>query len=186
MKKKLFLLLALSAVLPASALEQREFHNADKSKSFTGEAIAYNAKTETVTVLREGGGELTFKLSLLSEDDQAYIQKHSVKLATAGSVRIEMKEYEEERQKTRTDDMRSAITPTGFAVTVINDGDSPLHKVEVDYTIYFLKDSEDGDGRITEKTGTLNLYSIYPGNSYTDRSGTVSLERYSRSTTGGG
>lgn len=186
MKMKLLLSLLLLGALPAFSLEERTFHSADKSKSFVGEATAYSSATDTVTVQREGGKELTFKLSLLCEEDQAYIRENSVVLTAAGNVRVEMKEYEGDRQTNRTDTTRLAVTPTGFIVTVANAAKEPLEDVTADYTIYYRKGSESGDSKLHESTGTMDLYTIYPRNRFSDRTGTVNLERFTRSKSGGG
>lgn len=186
MKMKIFLSLLFLTALPALSLEERTFHSADKSKSFVGEATAYSAKTDTVTVQREGGKELTFKLSLLCEDDQAYIRENSVILAAAGNVRVEMKEFEGDRQTNKTDTSRLAVTPTGFIVTVANAAEEPLEDVTADYTIYYRKGSESGDAKLHESTGSMDLYTIYPRNRFSDRTGTVNLERFTRSKSGGG
>jgi hypothetical protein len=186
MKMKHLLSICLLAVLPVSALEERTFHSADKSKSFVGEAIDYNSKTDTVTVRRGNGTEIKFKVSLLSEEDQTYIRENGVALAAAGATRVVLEKYENERQSSRTDITRSAITPTGYNVTVTNGSGEVMEDVSANYTIYYRKGSESGKGRLTEKTGVLDLYTIYPQKRSAGQTGTVSLERYSRSKAGGG
>lgn len=186
MKAKFLITICLLAALPASAFEERTFHSADKSKSFVGEAVGYNSKTDTVTVRRSGGAELNFKVSLLSEEDQSYIRENGAALAASGATSVTLKEVEGERQTTRTDTTRTVVTPTGFYVTVKNGSDEVMENVTADYTIYYRKGSESGKGKITESTGSIDLYSIYPKKASSDQTGTVSLERYSRSKAGGG
>ena len=174
------------AVLPASALEERTFHNADKTKSFVGEAVGYNSKSDIVTVRRSNGAEIRFKVSLLSEDDREYIRENGVALAVGDATVVTLKEFENEQQRTSTEIVRSAVTPTGYSVTVKNGSAELMEDVTADYTIYYRKGSETGKGSITESTGTLDLYSIYPRKTSSDFTGTVSLERMTRSKSGGG
>ncbi|MGJ8726538.1 MAG: hypothetical protein ACSHYB_18480 [Roseibacillus sp.] len=178
--------LCLLAVLPASALEERTFHSADKSKSFVGEAIGYSSKSDTVTVLRDNGSEVKFKVSLLCEEDQTYIRENGVVLAAASATTVQLKEFEGERQSTRSDTMRSAVTPTGYTINVLNGSGEVMEDVTANYTIYYRKGTNSGKGKITEKTGSLDLYTIYPKKRSEGFSSTVSLERVSTSKSGGG
>lgn len=186
MKMKLCLTASLFALLPLSAFEERTFYSADKSKSFVGEAVNYQSKTDTVTVRRGNGSEIKFKVSLLSEEDQEYIRANGTALAAAGATRVELEKFENERQSSRTEITRTSVVPTGYGVTVVNGSSEVMEDVSANYTIYFRKGSENGKGRITEKTGSIDLYTIYPKKRSGGRTGTVSLERYSRSKSGGG
>lgn len=186
MKMKHLLSVCFLATLPAFALEERTFHSADKSKSFVGEAIDFNSKTDTVTVRRGNGSELKFKLSLLSAEDQAYVRENGVALAATGATRVVLEKYEGDRQSSRTEDSRSAVTPAGYNVTVVNGSGEVMEDVTANYTIYYRKGSESGKGKVTEKTGSVDLYTIYPTKRSASQTGTVSLERYSRSKSGGG
>lgn len=186
MKLRYLISIGLLAVLPASALEQRTFQNADKSKSFEGKAVGYNSKTDTVTVRRTGGSEINFKVSLLSDDDQTYIRENAVALATSSSTVVQVEEFKGERQSTNTEVVRSAVTPTGFNITVVNGSGEIMEDVVADYTIYYRKGAEEGKGTITESTGTMDLYTIYPKKRSSAQTGTVSLERMTRSKSGGG
>lgn len=178
--------LYLLASLPMSALEERTFHSADRSKSFVGEAVDYNSHSDTVTVRRANGSEVKFKLSLLCEEDQTYVRTNGVVLAASGATRVELEQYKDERQSSRTENTRSSVVPTGFHVIVTNESSELMEDVSAKYTLYYRKGTESGKAPISEKSGTLDLYNIYPKMRSAGMTGTVSLERYSRTKAGGG
>lgn len=70
--KSLFLL--LGALVLAGPCPGRTWTSANGDKQFTADFVSSEA--ETITVLRNGK-KVTFKISLLSEDDQAWIESEA-------------------------------------------------------------------------------------------------------------
>jgi hypothetical protein len=75
MRKRFLTLLPISA-MGIFCAEAREFHNVDKTQSFTAEVTEFDKQSELVTVQRDDGEVLTFELSVLWEDDRTYVREN--------------------------------------------------------------------------------------------------------------
>ena len=82
------LLIALAGFgFAIGSLHARTWKSADGSKSFEAELI--EAKDGLVTVKTSRGKKMTFKESVLSADDQAYIKEESERLAKEAEAKAE-------------------------------------------------------------------------------------------------
>ena len=77
--KRTILMTIASLALVGSGLA-RTWSNADGSKTFEGEFVLCDGTSVTV---KRGIKEITFKLELLSEDDQKWAKAEAVKIAAA-------------------------------------------------------------------------------------------------------
>jgi cell wall-associated NlpC family hydrolase len=84
MKRSIPLLsLLLSITTPTFGEETRKFTSADGAKTFEGVLTDYDEARGTVEVKRAGLGPMKFALTMLSEEDQAYIKQQAAALAAA-------------------------------------------------------------------------------------------------------
>ncbi|BDS05160.1 hypothetical protein NT6N_02000 [Oceaniferula spumae] len=155
-------LLALIALgLPCSALEQRRFQNADKTKSFQATLVDYNEAGKTVTVTLENGKTSKFSIDLLSPEDQKYVEAQSDVLAVSRSIEVTFTETKGETTRTKSGLVRSSTTPTHYKIMVYNRSDKVVENLKVNYSYYYCLGSSSATGpRHTPqvKTGTL----VYP------------------------
>lgn len=162
--KWLSLMAIVSLTLPSGALEDREFHSADKKQSFTAALLDYNPSKKSVTVVMKGGGEKIFSLDLLSKEDQAYVKANADVLEVAREVRVTFKEVKGETTRTKKGLIRRRSTPTGYAISVSNRSDRILKNVKVKYSFYYCVGSSSATGaRHTPKvkTGTLDYPKMF-------------------------
>ncbi len=131
------MLALVSLALPSAALEQRAFHNADKSQSFYGLLTGYNTDKKTVTVRLKNGREKRFHLKLLSADDQKYVLENRDVLAVNKGVRVSFKEIKGKSTRTKEGLIRTSTVPTHFEVTVYNRTKTPIEDLELRYSYYY-------------------------------------------------
>ncbi len=169
----------LALALPSQALELRTFYDQGKTKSFDATLTAYDAKKKSVTVKNAKGKAMSFSLSVLSDECQAYVLSKQDLLEVAKNVRLKFKE---EKTKDGKDTSR-----VGFAIEVYNRGKVSIEDVTLNYTIYY----DEGDlkkGGMVRKTkeGTLSTGKIYDGDTLTVNTETVYLVRKVQPPVGGG
>lgn len=70
--------------------QSRTWTSADGSKTFEGDFISANDTTVTV---KRGIKQMTFKLSLLSEEDQKWAKAENQRIATAAANQIAAEEF---------------------------------------------------------------------------------------------
>ena len=78
MKFKTLLTLGLCATMGVGLAAERTWTSADGSQTFEGEFQSYDEDTKKVTVLKNGKA-MTFGLSIISEDDQAWVKQQPSK-----------------------------------------------------------------------------------------------------------
>ena len=187
MKKALLTLISCAALgLPALALEKRTFTSADGSKKFEALLTGYDPAKGTITVRKSGTKTLTFKLSLLSEEDIAYVKKNGNALVAAKSIRVDFDLWKEKPVTTRTDTERTKTTPAGYTVDLRNWSKKDVKNVKVRYTIFHRKDAENGPGSVAQTTGTLDIPTVFAGSGNPYKTKPINLVRYSREKSGGG
>ena len=187
MKRTLIILLGCAALaLPASALEKRTFKSADKSKSFEGVLTDYDSKGGTVTVRRTGGRSSTFKLTLLSTEDQTYVTENANALIAAKAINLDFDLYKEDAVKVKSETEKTTTTPAGYEIAVRNYTKQNIDDIEIKYTIFHRKDAENGVGSIAQTKGTIHISTLYKNSEDPNKTSTVNLVRYSRQKSGGG
>lgn len=177
--KHLIAMTLLAVALPSQALEQREFHSADQSKSFKATLTGYNAKTKTVTVTMGAGQTKSFKLDILSPDCQKYVLAQQQALAIAKSVRLTI---DEEKGAKAGDEV-----PTGYSIEVRNNGKMSLDEVTLNYTLYYDQGDLVKGGTVSKtKTGTLTTGKMYSSDTITVSTAKVGIVRKIKPAEGGG
>ena len=189
MKRTIIALLGCAAlILPAAGFEKRTFKNADKSKSVEGVLTGFNAAKRIVTVRMNGGREASFKLSLLSSEDQEYVKENANALAAANAIRVDFEVYKntDEAVKVKSADSRTTTTPAGYEIDLRNWSKKDVSSVEVDYTIFHRKDAENGPGSIAQTNGSIEIETLFSESNNMNRTDPINLVRYSRQKSGGG
>ena len=121
MKRTIIILLGCAALmLPASGFEKRTFKSADNSKSFEGALTGFDAAKGLVTVRMTGGRDVSFKLSILSTEDQEYIKENANVLAAANAIRLDFEIYKNEAVKVEVAGSKTTTTPAGYEIVLRN------------------------------------------------------------------
>ena len=75
MKLKTLLTIGLCASLGTGFAAARIWTSADGNKTFAGEFESYDADTNKITVVKQGGRSMTFALGIVSDADQAWVKE---------------------------------------------------------------------------------------------------------------
>ena len=183
---KRLLIFATCLALPslAGVAEKRVFHNADKTKSFTGIPVGYNAKTRTVTVRKVAGATIHFKIDLLCEEDRKFIEENAATLVAANGIRIDFDLFKGNVETSKKGQERTTIYPAGYELTIENKTSEDIPNVEMQYVIFHRKDAENGPGSIIQTTGSFTFDPLFAHYTRTEKTEPVQLIRYMRQATG--
>lgn len=180
MRKFTICLLASALMaMSAHALEQRTFHNADKTKSFDATLTAYDGQSKKVTVVNARGKKISFPLGMLSQECRKYVLSKESLLAIARYIRLDFKEVKGDR-------VGDAI-PTHFDVEVYNRGKNVIEDVELKYTLYYKQgDLAKGGSAAKTASGSLSTGKIYDRDSITLSTEKIDIVRSIKKPEGGG
>lgn len=175
-------LTGLLSGVSSAKLESRTFFSADKSKSFKGELTAFDEDKKQVRVRTTKGKDLTFKLSVLSEECQTYIAEHASEVAVATALQISFEKVKEEKVK-GVDGVN-----TTFDVTFYNKSKTTLENVVIDYTIYWKKGNITKGQKSTEmqEKGSFSVYDLDPKYRTTETTKPVNVVNKTIKSKGGG
>jgi hypothetical protein len=183
--KAFLILIACFALVPnAGAAEKRVFHNASRTKSFTGVPVGYNAETGMVTVRKTAGQTIQFKVSLLCKEDQEYIEKNADILAAANGIRIEFDLFKGKVETSKVGTARTTIYPAGYEITIENRTKKDIPEVELQYFIFHRKGAENGPGSIAQTTGSFTFDPLFTKYTRSEKTKPIQLIRYTRQATG--
>ena len=162
MKRVLSLLLCFASTAWAD-VDWRRFENADKTKSFVGRLVGYDSTKKRVTVQKKTTMRpVTFSVSLLSEENQKFVEDRSLELEAAGGLRMMFYENVEKTSSKRSDTTRTNNYNGGFKIEIRNYLRQAIQDVSVDYIIVYRKDSTAGNGALATKKGSRQLTSLIP------------------------
>lgn len=145
--KKAFITLFLVMGITANAdQEWRTFTSADGGRSFKGQLVAFDKSTETVTVINAKRQRLSFKMDVISEADQDYVNDNADKLPPDANLKIRFDELFDrtdfqrgaEKTKTKTYDGGYTIHVNSYTPRLISEA-------EVEYVMIYRKDNVDGN-----------------------------------------
>jgi len=184
LKRLLVFAVCLAFVPLAGAIEKRVFHNADRTKSFTGVPIGYDAKTGVVTVRKVAGQTIRFKLDLLCEEDRKFIKENATALMAANGIRIDFDLFKGKVETSKKGKERTTIYPAGYEITIENKTKEDIPNVELQYVIFHRKGAENGAGSIVQSTGSFTFDPLFANYTRSERTEPVQLIRYMRQATG--
>lgn len=154
----LFLLLCLNLTVTA---EMRRFQNADETKSFYAELTGYDTSTEIVTVRLKAGQTQSFKLNILSKDDQTYIKENGNRLGVGSNIRITLKRFQGKSEKKLEPRTVNRVSPSGYTITLYNRSKSRYSDITINYTLYYaVQDYVSPKRTHKEEKGTLECKKI--------------------------
>jgi len=177
------LLTGLLSSVSSAGLEARTFFSTDKGKSFKGTLTSFNEEEGKVRVRTIKGKDLTFKLSVLSEECQAYITKNASKVAVASNLDISFEKVKEKKVK------GADGVNTTFDVVFYNRSKTIIQGMVIDYTVYYSKDTLSNGKRSSAKlteTGSFDIYDLDPRYRTTETTKTISIVNKTIEGKGGG
>lgn len=176
------LLTGLLSSAGSAKLVARTFYSADKSKSFKATLTAFDEEKKQVKVRTAKGKDITFKLSVLSEECKAYVAEHASEVAVATALSISFEKVKEKKVK-GVDGVN-----TTFDVTFYNKSETTLKDVVIDYTIYWKKGNITKGQKSTqmEEKGSFSVYDLDPKYRVTETTKAVNVVNKTIKSKGGG
>lgn len=167
------LIIGISTVIRA---ETRLFRNSDKTKSFSAELTAYDAKAKKVSVRLENGRIQSFSIDVLSAEDQAYVLENANRLAVGNDLAVVLKPFQGDPTKVEKDRISDRIYPSGYTITLSNRSKSAIENLTVNYTLYYaVQGYVEPDRKKQQKSGTLTYKVIPAGVTYPQKTETVDI-----------
>ena len=140
MKKLLFLQALLALVLaPLCSAELRTFMSADGSNELRGEIVAYNPKTEVVTLMLENRRQINSPVSAFSKDDQEFIKKAGLAMTSGRYLAVRFADHEEtiSEKKNPVNGYQTLQLKSGYGLEFRNNGEKDFKGLKVDYQIFY-------------------------------------------------
>lgn len=157
--------------------EWRTFSSLDGTRTFKGQLTAFDTSSSTVTVLKSDRKRISFKLDVISEEDQEYVLENSSKLAPDLSLKIRFEELRDRQGTTRSSETRTTNHESGYTIYLNSYSPSLVKEAEVEYLMIYRKDSVSGDSNDIVVKGT-DIVEIPPNSSASVETETVELVNY--------
>jgi hypothetical protein len=135
----LLLVILLGALAGAQARELREFHSADKSKSFSGRLEGFDDASGVVTVRLANGAVSRIPLTALSQEDGEYIKSAGTGLQVGSKVDVQMVENSTRGEKESSGNFFITKVNSGYKINLTNRAPAELGGFEVRHRVYFAK-----------------------------------------------
>ena len=129
---------------------------------------------------------MSFKLSVLSTEDQAYVKENANALAAARALSVKIEPVKERGRTVKAGLTSTTKTQAGYEIELQNGGNQNLQNIEIKYTLLHRKDAEKGGGSKVKTTGTLEFESLIRNSGDVQKTKTVELEKYIRKKSSGG
>jgi len=183
----------LLACLPLTSAfgEVRTYSSKDGQKTFRGELIDYEAETLKATMRLPRGKIMEFKVTLLSKEDQKYVETQAPILQAQKSLSLETKHY-----SNRTDKNKPAQGQWHFEkydhnyiITIENSRNEMLKEVEIEYTFFIERNRREYQNKIEKVTGSGTIDLVLANSTETLTTKSANLELWSDNPvmpTGGG
>jgi hypothetical protein len=178
MKKAFVTLFFILGITANAGQEWRTFTSADGARTFKGQFVAFDEATETVTVINSKRQRFSFKIDVISEADQEYVNENADKLPPDANLKIRFEELFDrtdfqrgaEKTKTKTYDGGYTIHVNSYTPRLISEA-------EVEYVMIYRKDKVDGDHSDHIVKGSETVV-IPPNSSASVETETVDLVNY--------
>jgi hypothetical protein len=184
-----YIIIAVLGLGSAFAEELREFKSSDGSKTFRGLLMDFDAKSETVKVRHQRGKIITFKLAILSEEDQDFVKKKAPMLAAAKGLRVETDMNRKSAGKNEAGTWLCEKINHSYDVAAENTLSKDLGTVEIEYSIFIERNRRDAESKNEVVTGTHSVSSFMGHDEESFTTQEVVLENWSDNPpipTGGG
>jgi len=138
-----FLIFGLSA---HAETEWRTFTSPDGKRTFEGKLIAFNKKTDTVTVRNRHGKTLHFGQDLISKEDRKYVQTTAESLPPDVSLDVRFEQLLERTEANHAGRVRKKKYDAGYKIILNSYTPQDFGDVEVEYLMIYRKDEVNGSG----------------------------------------
>lgn len=135
---------AAAALTASGQAEWRTYTSEDGARTFEGQLQAYDAGSETVTVLNRQRQAMSFNIGVLSEADRKYITETAPTLPVRARLDVRYQTLQERQSASRTDTTRRSESEAGYEVTINNFSPIDLKGAVIEYAIIYRKDSANG------------------------------------------
>ena len=153
-KRGVFALFAC-LTLVASA-EMRRFQNPEKTKSFSAELTAYDAKTKLVSVRLKNGRIQKFLIDRICEEDQKFVGENAKRLAVGNDLQVKLLSYQEQSNKVKKGRTTDRVQPSGYSIILTNRSKEAFSNLTLNYSVYYEVQGYLEPERVrTVETGTL-------------------------------
>ena len=157
MKRFLTIFTCLIAVAWAEP-DWHTFTSADGGKKFAGKLVSFRQQGELVTVKRKDTNrDMSFKISILSEEDQKYILEQAPALTAAGAIRVSF-----DKNLVRLDDDKARKYTGCYQISVENLSSESIQDVEVEYLVIYQKGSLAKGSTIVVDQGNKVISDLLP------------------------
>lgn len=172
--RPLLTIVCLCVSITALSAELHTFKSADGSKTFSGELNRYDPTTKTVIVIVERKTQ-TFKIDLLSDEDQTYVIEQGKQLSLIKDIDITLKAYTEQSEKKTAERIEDRVYPSGYVITINNRSKQDFKGLKVSYTLHYaVQGYLEPDRKDETLTDTLTC-DLAPGTSKELRTKTVDI-----------
>ena len=161
------------------AEELHEFKSADGSKSFRGLLMAFDANNSKVKVKHQKGKVMIFKISLLSEEDQAYVKQKAPILAAADGLRIDIDMNRKKDGKIEVGGWLCEKINHTYDIEAENSSSNDLGTVDFEYSIFIERNRRNVEARNEVVTGSHSVSSFLGNGDESFTTKQVTLENWS-------
>jgi hypothetical protein len=168
-----WLITVAMAVASVAHGQVRTFASADGTKKFDATLLAYREKDQLVTVRMKGRtNTVNFNISILSEDDQAYVKDQAQALRAANALKLSFERYRKKDESNA--DARMYLG--GYEIGLRNLAADPIKNVEIEYLIVYRKGSLAAGTDVQTERGSETFSELSAGTDEKILAGKVSLQ----------
>jgi hypothetical protein len=178
MKHASAILFLVFGVTADGSQEWRTFTSADGGRSFKGQLVAFDKGTETVTVMNAKRQRLSFKIDVISDEDQDYVKENADKLPPDAKLKISFDELFDRTYFQRgAENTKTKTYDGGYTIHVNSYTPRLVSEAEVEYVMIYRKDQVDGNHSDMIVRGSETVV-IPPNSSASVDTETVDLVNY--------
>lgn len=174
-----FLAIVALGIAGSMAEELHEFKSADGSKTFRGLLMDFDAKNSKVKVRHQKGKIMVFKISLLSEADQAYVKKKAPVLAAANGLRLDLDMNRKSDGKKEAGGWLCEKINHTYDITAENTLSNELGSVDFEYSIFIERNRRNAEPRTEVVTGSHSVSTFLGHGEESFTTQQVTLENWS-------
>jgi hypothetical protein len=150
--------------LASGAADWHTFTSADGEKNFTARVISVNSGANTVTMeMKDRAKQITFSLSLLSEEDREKALADALARAAASSLRANFRTNMTQTGKSEKGDTTTTSYDGVCQVSLANSSSVTIPDVKVDYIVVWRSNSFDDKGEEQLVHGSETLSYAFAG-----------------------
>jgi hypothetical protein len=140
MKRPLFAALITALLLaPLCQAEMHQFTSADGQNKLWAEVLAYDAATDTVSLLLSDRRRISSPVAAFSEEDRAHIVKAAVALDAGRNLAVKFDNEQNLVSETKnpTHGYQTIVSENGFKLNLRNNGQTTFSGLQAEYQIFY-------------------------------------------------